>query len=99
MSLHIAIDLGASNGRVIVGNKETFDVVHRFPSRWVAAGGDMFCDILDMFREIKEGLKLAFKRYGPSITSIGVDSFVGSYGLHAKSCRRLSNPFHSRNNL
>ena len=98
MRLHIAIDLGASNGRVIVGNKETFDVVHRFPSRWVAAGGDMFWDILDMFREIKEGLKLAFKRYGPSITSIGVDSFGGSYGLLDKSGRLLQNPFHYRNN-
>ena len=98
MRLHIAIDLGASNGRVIVGNEETFDVVHRFPSRWVAAGGDIFWDILDMFREIREGLKLAFKRYGPSITSIGVDSFGGSYGLLDKSGSLLQNPFHYRNN-
>src|SRR5258708_9716156 len=98
MRLHIAIDLGASNGRVIVGNKETFDVVHRFPSRWVAAGRDMFWDILDMFREIKEGLKLAFKRYGPSITSIGVDSFGGSYGLLDKSGSLIQKPFHYRNN-
>jgi rhamnulokinase len=53
MSLHIAIDLGASTGRVIVGDEEIFDVTHRFPTRWVAAGGNMFWDILDIFREIK----------------------------------------------
>jgi rhamnulokinase len=98
MSLHIAIDLGASNGRVIVGNKETFDVVHRFPSRWVAAGGEMFWDILDIFREIKEGVKFAFKRYGGAITSIGIDSFGGSYALLDKGGSLLQNPFHYRNN-
>ena len=98
MRLHIAIDLGASNGRVIVGNKETFDVVHRFPSRWVAAGGEMFWDILDIFREIKDGLKSAFKRYGSSISSVGIDSFGGSYALLDKSGSLLQNPFHYRNN-
>jgi hypothetical protein len=66
MSLHVAIDLGASNGRVIVGDEETFDIAHRFPTRWVGAGGNMFWDILDIFREIKVGLKLAFNRYGPA---------------------------------
>ena len=98
MRLHIAIDLGASNGRVIVGNRETFDVVHRFPSRWVAAGGEMFWDILDIFREIKDGLKSAFKRYGSSISSVGIDSFGGSYALLDKSGSLLQNPFHYRNN-
>lgn len=96
MSLHIAIDLGASNGRVIVGDLETFDVVHRFPTRWVAAGGSLFWDILDIFREIKVGLKLAFNRYGASITSIAVDSFGGSYALLDSSGSLLQNPFHYR---
>ena len=96
MSLHIAIDLGASNGRVIVGDEETFDVAHRFPTRWVAAGGNMFWDILDIFREIKVGLKLAFNRYGAAITSIGVDSFGGGYALLDQSGSLLQNPFHYR---
>jgi rhamnulokinase len=98
MSLHIALDLGASNGRVIVGDEQTFDVVHRFPTRWVAAGGNLFWDILDIFREIKAGLKLAFNRYGSSITSLAVDSFGGSYGLLDKSGSLLQNPFHYRDN-
>ena len=96
MSLHIAIDLGASNGRVIVGNEEIFDIAHRFPTRWVAAGGNMFWDILDIFREIKVGLKLAFNRYGPAIISIGVDSFGGGYALLDESGSLLQNPFHYR---
>jgi rhamnulokinase len=96
MNLHIAIDLGASNGRVIVGDVETFDVVHRFPTRWVAAGGSLFWDILDIFREIKAGLKLAFNRYGASIISIAVDSFGGSYALLDSSGALLQNPFHYR---
>jgi rhamnulokinase len=96
MSLHIAIDLGASSGRVIVGDLETFDVVHRFPTRWVAAGGSLFWDVLDIFREIKVGLKLAFNRYGASIISIAVDSFGGSYTLLDRSGALLQNPFHYR---
>jgi rhamnulokinase len=96
MSLHIAIDLGASSGRVIVGDLETFDVVHRFPTRWVAAGGSLFWDVLDIFREIKVGLKLAFNRYGASIISIAVDSFGGSYALLDRSGALLQNPFHYR---
>jgi rhamnulokinase len=96
MSLHIAIDLGASSGRVIVGDQQTFDILHRFPARWVAAGGNLFWDVLDIFREIKTGLKLAFNRYGPSITSMAVDSFGGSYGLLDKSGSLLQNPFHYR---
>lgn len=96
MSCHIAVDLGASNGRVIVGNQQIFDVVHRFPTRWVAAGENIFWDVLDIFREIKVGLKLSFDRHGAAIRSIGVDSFGGSYGLLDKSGVLLQNPFHYR---
>jgi rhamnulokinase len=96
MSLRIAIDLGASNGRVIAGDLETFDVVHRFPTRWVAAGGSLFWDVLDIFREIEVGLKLAFNRYGAAITSIAVDSFGGSYALLNSRGTLLQNPYHYR---
>jgi rhamnulokinase len=96
MSLHVAIDLGASSGRLIVGDLDIFDVVHRFPTRWVAAGGSLFWDVLDIFREIKSGLKLAFNRYGSCITSVAVDSFGGAYGLLNRSGTLLQNPYHYR---
>ena len=42
MSLHIAMDLGASSGRVIVGDLDTFDVVHRFPTGMGVGGRGVF---------------------------------------------------------
>jgi rhamnulokinase len=46
MSKHIAIDLGASNGRVIVGNLEEFEVVHRFITRNERILGDTYWDVI-----------------------------------------------------
>jgi sugar (pentulose or hexulose) kinase len=80
MSLHIAIDLGASTGRVIVGDEEIFDVTHRFPTRWVAAGGNMFWDILDIFREIKAGLFVAPGKPADKMTD-RIKAFCGHHGV------------------
>ena len=39
MKKYIAVDLGASNGRVIVGDLKSIDVINRFPSRPVRIKG------------------------------------------------------------
>ena len=96
--MHIAVDLGAESGRVIVGNLETFDVIHRFPSPAVRVAGTLHWDILAIFAEIKAGLRTAFKRYGTAIKSIGIDTWGVDYGLIDSQGRLLGNPFHYRDN-
>jgi rhamnulokinase len=94
--VRIAVDLGAESGRVIAGNLESQEVVHRFPTRNVAAGGVLYWDALDLFREIKAGLKAAFAAYGDKAVSIGVDSWGVDYGLVDADGSLLGNPRHYR---
>lgn len=93
MKKYIAVDLGASNGRVIAGNLEGFDVVHRFPTWNIRLGGSVFWDILAIFREIKAGIKEAVKRYGQDIVSIGIDTWGVDYGLLDEKGNLLGNPY------
>jgi rhamnulokinase len=75
MKKHIAIDLGASNGRVLVGDLKEFEVVHRFVSANDLILGELYWDIQGLFREIKVGLRKAFERYPDQIISIGIDTW------------------------
>ncbi|MFD1734549.1 hypothetical protein ACFSC4_29575 [Deinococcus malanensis] len=83
VSRHVAIDLGASSGRVALGTvqagKLTVDVLHRFPNGGVPVQGGLYWDVLGLWREILHGLKLAGS-YG-HIDSVGVDSWAVDYAL------------------
>ena len=67
MEHYVIVDLGASNGRVIVANYENeafeFDVVHRFPNVPVISNeGELFWDILRIFTDIKDGIRIAARK-------------------------------------
>ncbi|WP_425148565.1 rhamnulokinase [Deinococcus sp.] len=82
-SRHIAVDLGASSGRVALGTLEggqlQVDILHRFPNGGVKVRGQLYWDILGLWREVLHGLKLASQR-GP-VASVGVNSWAVDYGL------------------
>ena len=82
-SRHIAIDLGASSGRVALGTLSegqlTVDILHRFPNSGVPVRGLLYWDMLGLWREILHGLKLA-AGHG-DIQSVGVNSWAVDYGL------------------
>jgi len=78
---HIAIDLGATSGRVVVGNLEKIEVVHRFDSSNEIILGTLYWDIIKIFSEIKIGIKKAISLYGDEIVSIAVDSWGVDYAL------------------
>ena len=63
MNKHIAIDLGASNGRVLVGDLKEFEVVHRFVTHNDQILGSFYWNLQSLFSEIKTGLKKAFAQY------------------------------------
>ncbi len=98
----IAIDLGATSGRVILATLAegniALDVVHRFPNRLVALGGRIYWNIYALYEEILEGLRLAARRNLP-IESIGVDTWgvdfvlVGEDGTMLGAPRAYRDPY------
>ncbi len=99
---YLAIDLGASSGRVLAGlfkNGELkLEEVHRFWNGAVEQDESLHWDIDQLFANIKDGLKKGFKAHGESVTAIGVDTWAVDYGLLDSEGQLLSPPFHYRDN-
>jgi len=96
----LAIDLGAESGRVVAGifdgERLSLEEVHRFANTPARVLGSLRWDILNLFAEIKRGLSLAARRFGPSLASAGVDTWGVDYGLIDRKGELLGNPFHYR---
>ncbi|MFW5889346.1 MAG: rhamnulokinase [Bacillota bacterium] len=96
---YLAADLGASNGRIVVGkyNGETIslEVIHKFINGGVKVNNNFHWDVLGQFSEIKKGIKKAVKK-NYKINSIGVDTWGVDYALIDKSGTLMSNPYHYR---
>ena len=85
MRYYIAIDLGATSGRVILAScdgsgKLDLETLHRFPTPLVERDGRYFWDIDSIFNGIVEGLKAAGSR-NIEIESIGIDTWGVDFGL------------------
>lgn len=93
----VAIDLGATSGRVITGHVSTnavhHAVVHRFPNGPVESAGALHWDATGLFAHILDGIAMAASE-GP-VRSIGVDSWAVDYGLF-RGDTLLGEPFHYR---
>jgi len=78
MKKHIAIDLGATSGRVILASVSddknlSTETLHRFPTPLIEKGGRFFWDIFKIRDEILVGLS---KAAGNDIESIGIDTWA-----------------------
>ncbi len=97
---YIAIDLGASSGRLILGsmeeNKLKLEEIHRFPNEPVYLGNTFYWDFMRIFHEIKQGLKKAAKLPDIDITSIGIDTWGVDGAWLDKKGKLLTNPVHYR---
>ena len=82
--VHLAVDLGASSGRVIAAWVEdgelSLDPVYRFANDPVRVQGTLLWDWLGLWREIQSGLRIASQQY-PEIASVGVDTWGVSYAM------------------
>ena len=95
----LAIDLGASSGRGIIGsfdgNKLTLRENHRFSNDPVFVNGRFTWDILRIFFEIKNSItKTVIDNEG--ISSMGIDTWGVDYALIDKNGRMMANPTHYR---
>lgn len=95
----LAIDLGASSGRGIVGGFDgkrlTLDECHRFTNDPVMAGGRFYWDVLRILHEIKQAIRNAAKDGGAPL-GMGIDTWGVDYGLLDKNGRLMGNPVHYR---
>lgn len=93
---YVAIDLGATTGRVVVGDLNELEVVHRFDSANELILGRYYWDMIKIFSEIKIGLKKAFLAYPEDIVSIGIDSWGVDHGLLDSKGELISPIYHYR---
>ena len=91
---YLAVDLGASSGRVVLGTLEgdvmRLEELHRFPTPLVERNRHLYWDIESMWAEIQSALAKSFDT-GVSIRSISVDSWAVDYvplDLHGNALRR-----------
>lgn len=96
----LAIDLGAGSGRAVVGSIKEGRIsvreAHRFPNEPVAVGNRLYWDILRLYHEVKQGIRLAVRQEDGCIGSIGIDSWAVDFGLISGSGELLGNPYHYR---
>ena len=96
----LAIDLGASSGRGIVGSfdgkKISIEENHRFPNEPVNTCGSFNWDILRIFHEIKASISKCALSDDKDISSIGIDTWGVDYGYIDKNGVLMANPYHYR---
>ena len=96
----LAIDLGASSGRGIVGkfdgNRLTLEENHRFPNEPVITAGSFNWDILRIYHEIKDSIRKSALSEDRDIASIAIDTWGVDYGFLDKNGKLISNPYHYR---
>jgi len=98
--IHIAIDLGASSGRIMAGRWFDDEIelieVHRFASSNLYLPPYRHWDVLHIFSDILDGLRKAVDQYGDRIVSIGVDTWGVDYGYLDQAGELLANPVQYR---
>ncbi len=84
MKYYLAIDIGASSGRHIIGYLENGEImtdeVYRFPNGMDDIDGHLVWNTERLLSEIKCGIKLAFEKYG-NIESLSIDTWGVDYVL------------------
>jgi len=97
----IAVDLGASSGRVMLGRLADglleLSEAHRFENGPVTLDGSLHWDIDTLEREVRAGISAARERAGAEgAAGIGVDSWGVDYVLAGAGGEPVSQPFHYR---
>ena len=92
----IAFDLGASNGRAILGQFDgeriTMQELHRFENNYVEMNGVYYWDTPYLYNQLKQGL-LAFRQGGyGELDSFGIDTWGVDYGLLDKNGHLIGVP-------
>jgi rhamnulokinase len=98
--VYLAVDLGASSGRVVAGlfdgQKITLEEAYRFENGGVAIAGRLHWDLLNQWSHIVKGLRVAATKHAGEVRSLGVDTWGVDFGLLGRNDELLGNPYHYR---
>ena len=96
----VAVDLGASSGRLVVGcwNGQQFVLqeLHRFANGSVRMDGHLKWDVSRLWSEIKCGLSKYASRYSEPLAGISVDAWGVDFALLDRDGQLVNAPFHYR---
>ena len=81
----IAVDMGASNIRIMAGILDGLKIeyreVHRFPNEIIEKDGHERWDIESIVTHIKNGIERVIDEYGQEVKSLGVDAWGVDFAL------------------
>jgi rhamnulokinase len=96
----LAIDLGAESGRAMLGSLQGgrlgLEEVHRFPNGPVRVADHLYWDVLRLWSEIQNGLRMAGARSQGRLACLGVDTWGVDFGLLDAADSLVGNPYHYR---
>lgn len=96
----LAIDLGASSGRTIVGflkkDKLTIEPLYSFSNGGIHLFNSSYWNILGLYQEILISLKLFVKKYGTKLNGIGIDTWGVDFVLLNSKDEIIGYPHHYR---
>ena len=97
--VYMAIDMGASSGRHVVGRFDgeriKLEEIYRFENGPVEVDGSLYWNLLGLWSNVRQGLRAAGGLAEP-ITSVGVDTWGVDFGLLGRDDALLGNPYHYR---
>ena len=95
MKQYLAIDLGATSGRTIIGTlskgRVSLEELTRFDNPLIPMSGHLYWDLYALYREIINALKVVAQRHIP-IGSIGIDTWGCDFALVGEDGALLRNP-------
>ncbi|MFP7477246.1 rhamnulokinase [Terribacillus saccharophilus] len=90
--MHIAVDIGASSGRLVSGERKdgklVIQEIHRFANGYQKQGDHHCWDIDHLEEQILQGLEIA-KQQGITSCTLGIDTWAVDYVLLGKDGERL----------
>jgi rhamnulokinase len=98
-SSFLAIDLGAESGRALLGRIDarlSMDEIHRFPNGPVRVADHIHWDVLRLWAEIQNSLRIASSSTSGSLAGMGLDTWGVDFGLLDSSDKLIGNPYHYR---
>jgi rhamnulokinase len=96
----LAIDLGASSGRVMAGQWDgqrfALHELHRFPNGPVEVRRHLHWDVLRLWQEMTIGIGRYTAQNNGRLAGIGIDTWAVDFALLDRAGRLLGNPYHYR---
>jgi len=96
----VAIDLGASSGRAMLGqfdgNRVSLRELHRFSNGPVRLPDGIHWDVLGIWSDLLQGLAIAAREPSVELAGVGIDTWGVDFGLLDRSGALIGNPYHYR---